>query len=278
MRRHGQCYAFLAANQSQRNELLEDHLKAVYNCIEKLDATKRITRKYAKLVNDSSEEPYISFVSVAGLLHDVGKGFEYYQSEGKYHCHEFPTASLIEKHILKELASRGSANATTKIIEIVRSFPLVDESTPSITGYDYASLMILVTMPILIHHYAQHSSDFWNKICSKRSITQVVHGKLLSSKYSECCKDTVETIKNIIEESMLNDVVKSILANSLNELISGNEYEVVTNLNGPSIALLCDDLRRYTASRPYVGIVLAVTGVLNYCDGKIAMLNRSKAL
>lgn len=264
-----ECYAFYEERDvTIRKELLLEHLKDVYECMRKLLITKRVATKYAFLIGDLGRtDLYAELISLSGLLHDIGKGFFHYQQHHSYTCHELITSALIKSSTCIKYKINEDV-----LLKGIRAFPRVRWVKRELV--EAVSVMLLIAIPILIHHYSQHESDFWRKLSLKDQSICPKEG--LGSRYSESCKGVIEEIKELISNGSLgslpNSKVLNVIIYALDEL-NKVRYEEADNRFG-ILKEIVKDLRNEKVCY-YCDIVLAVTGILNSCDGKVAITKRA---
>jgi CRISPR/Cas system-associated endonuclease Cas3-HD len=193
------------------------------------------------------------FVTIAALLHDIAKIFKELQKP----CFESESCTSFENHDVESawfLYHMGSElkyipqsirfeNIATEII--LRPPQAYNDTFRKTLAY-----VALVVFPVLLHNYAIASPWRILGVHPKRSYTRKIYEK---------CHDDLEELSKYLEEQGIEDVanyLKQVAMREALELIPFDSYTVLkVVLPNPS---------------EVITLIEAVTGLINFCDGRIA--------
>jgi len=247
------CYAFKGTEGS---ECLADHLREVMACSRGRWETEGLARKLSALYGIDGELVK-DLVSLAALLHDVGKAYREYQPECEELCKEFPSHYILSAQLAAYLG-RAVGLRELSAEEIVRTFDAVLlRGVSGLTeGYLYT---LAVVIPVLLHHYAQVNLA---RLTSRDQFKEL-------QLYEGCLDD----LRGLLAK--LSGIVKSELPGRVVETAYGVLSKgVVSDL--PVIPLIREHLFNLRKPPPQRFIADAVLGILNLCDGVVASRSRSK--
>jgi len=245
------CYAY---RKGDCKELWLVHTLGVVGCIRGRWETLGLARKMRRLAGVSVELS-IDYMVLAGLLHDIAKTFQDYQSRcNREGCPVFP------KHWL--LSSFASLAFATKagIIDVDKRevLGILSERNLKPLGAGEA-YVVLVVIPVLLHNYAHLGEASPFKVGeyggSKHEIYPGCRQPILKA---------VEYINNMVRTGEAKRVL-----NAIRETIE--EGEVIMRVLGES------ELRRALLEYSYTvykAVAEAAIGILNMCDGRIARRHR----
>ncbi|MGC8598040.1 MAG: CRISPR-associated endonuclease Cas3'' [Thermocladium sp.] len=231
------CWAYYPSENKikEKPEPLNEHLLSVASYILKHPLINPVTHKISRLLSiDTDVIRDIAYLT--GLLHDIGKASHRYQEkpENGFSNHEYLSASAINAFFTME------------------------------NGKD--ALKKLLIQPIILHHYAQ-KINVRKVIESSKEFLDKSDGFIIITLY-EPCKSALESV--LIEgEKQVSTVSAKELLRFLLDNIRRNGYLPVAPPE--------EDLINYLNSVIFngeVASVMALTGLLNEADGRIAKNNR----
>jgi CRISPR/Cas system-associated endonuclease Cas3-HD len=254
------CYAYKGRNSKEE---FVKHSIDVTKCVTGTkDASIRCNDAETLFVKASkvlgvNAEVVRKFVTIAALLHDIAKICEELQKP----CFENGSCTSFKNHDVESawfLYHMGSElkyipqnihfeNIVAEII--LRSSQAFDDTFRKALAY-----IALVMFPVLLHNYA---------IVSPERILGVYSERRYARKIYEKCRDDLEELSKYLEEQGIEDAanyLKQVSTRGVLELISFEAYTVLKVVQrGPS---------------EVITLIEAVTGLINFCDGRIASQNR----
>lgn|GEM_PF-989951 len=248
------CYAFRGTRGS---ECLADHLREVVECSRGRWETEGMARKLSALYGVDGELVK-DLVSLAALLHDIGKADSRYQPSCERMCEEFPNHYLLSAQFVTYLARAvGLRELSAERIDETLDAVLLKEVKELTEGYLYA---LAIVIPVLSHHYAQ--------VNLARLTSREQHRELRL--YKGCVEDLRELFEEVVD-SMRTELSRRAVVKVCETLFKG--IHVVEDL--PVIPVKREHLFNLRKPPPQRFIADAVLGVLNLCDGAVASKNRS---
>jgi len=249
------CYAFRGTEGS---ECLADHLREVMACSRGRWETEGLARKLSVLYGVDRELAK-DLVSLAALLHDVGKADSVYQSSCERLCEEFQNHYILSAQFAAYLGRAvGLRELSTEEIGSTFNVVLLREVKELTEGYLYT---LAVVIPVLSHHYAQVNLA---RLTSKDQFKEL-----------RLCESCLDELRELLAEAP--SVVKSELPRRVIAVvyeILSKGVQVISDL--PVIPLRREHLFNLRRPPPQRFVADAVLGVLNLCDGVVASRSRSK--
>mgnify|MGYP001770767427 FL=1 len=233
------CWAYYPGpgKSRERPEPLREHLVNVAIGIMTHMDFHRIIKKISREYGiDDKDIHDIGFL--VGLLHDIGKALKKYQEPPGPH---FPGHEVYSAFIIHSALINAGLN-----------------------NPDNETVKRLILYPILLHHYAQRDSV--EEIYMKVMYEVLNRNNPIAELHDECLND----VTNILEYAM--NIVRSEFAMQLIKTLQDDTHDGKLNL-----AALDNDpfnpLKIIVKIEEWFG-VMALTGLLNEVDGKVAMRAR----
>lgn len=254
------CYAY---HDERGSEELWEHLEGVSNCMRHSYTSTKISKKISWMtrgVVDSREVEEL--ISIAGLLHDIGKSFDEFQKGDKvtvFVGHDLLSASIVIRAIY--VMFRNIVGEYTDLFRYIITPPENLKSDNKEKNMWLA--MNLVALPILFHHYAQHEYSYWSGRWTEYLSKRYTFGK---------CSYIIEQIENRANQYSYELVQKMLKEVAV---VLSESRSVIFPLN----SLFSETIRVIKQSSnvlPTKYLVLAMVGLLNACDGYVASRARRR--
>jgi len=252
------CYAYKDKDKNSKEEFVKHSINVAKCVVGARDASIRCNDAETLFVKASKVlgvdiEVVRKFVTIAALLHDIAK----ISKELQKPCFESESCTSFKNHdvesawFLYHMGSElkyipQSIRFENIVIEIILRLPQAyDDIFRKTLAY-----ITLVVFPVLLHNYAIASPGRILGVYPKRSYTRKI--------YEGCCDD-LEELSKYLEEQGIEDVanyLKQVATRGALELIPFDSYAVLkVVLSNPS---------------EVIALIEAVTGLINFCDGRIA--------
>ena len=262
------CYAF---RDHGCEETMEMHVRGVVGlCRERWELEGLVT-KVSRLIDiglsrDETKRLVKEFIIFAAFLHDIGKCDRRYQevcSRGV--CTSFPEHDLLSARFALTVAFNtgiieGEFAGRVMKEKLHRMF--AKGEMPSDVGDLY---LILVVVPIMFHHYAQKRSYGYQK--RGRVFRESVRSISMPSGRFEIYEGCIEPMRKVLRELYTvetTNYIQKLLREVENMVMHGAELSVIDEkIYGGEYSW---SFAKYLAE--------AVIGLLNMCDGRVAVMNR----
>ncbi len=252
------CYAY---KDEYVKEYFEKHSIEVMKCILDKWESMALVRKISMLLSIEEDLVRDMLVIMSGF-HDIGKTFKYYQMrciEDK--CISFPKHYIVSAQFMTFLFNRAFGKLSDNYIN---DEYVIEVLNGKIHDGDKTRYLYTLTcvLPILLHHYAQVSSP----TSFSDTIKYVKHGIYPG------CYNAIDTLIQSMQRIVKTNFAQELLE-EVKQVIRDNETL------GIYLSTMLDPGTIIKKSSSYILVferllVEAITGVLNMCDGKVALKNR----
>lgn len=256
------CYAY---KDNSSEELLVDHLVNVLDFCQSRWEFKALSRKISRVLG-LSEDDVENAIATASVLHDIGKAAQVFQDEcAKGVCTEFPGHYMIST-FLTHLALRASG-VSIGVDDVVNFL----EDNVEKLGKDKV-VGILIVLPIAFHHYHQVRGFASYTVDRDRVRSFIEEPKI----YPRCVEDMATISKKTTSKRiprLINDI-----QNILGDL---GKYRNSDLYRGSKLFIekfhdVIEKNVRLTAITASRVIVESIVGLINLCDGYVALRSRSR--
>lgn len=244
-----ECYAY----KSEKGcvETFRDHVVGLINCVDERWEFRGLVKKLSKLYG-FSEEIFRDLVTLSLMLHDIGKITRTFQEEcRRAYCVTFTNHYVLSSKFAVTLGKKAgllNQRLDNWFTEFLSGF----KEPKSISDF----YLVLVVLPVLLHHYAG--------ISEKSLLKALEETRNADFEVDPVCGNCVNSL--ISDISIRSDELKGV-KEALIELIKESKIELST------IPLDENHLSNYMPS-PTKAIIEASTGLLNLCDGRVAYEHR----
>ncbi|MEL9941023.1 MAG: CRISPR-associated endonuclease Cas3'' [Ignisphaera sp.] len=271
------CYAY---RDEGSEEPLPNHLADVASCCRERWEFAALASKISRVLNISRNDVQCA-ITLAALLHDIGKAAEIYQKDcASSKCTQFSGHYLISMFLV-DLAFRASGIplSSSDVISFIEDRVSDMESGDGATT-EKKVLALLVLLPIAFHHYHQvrgftsynvyrdgdatnvgrfiESPKIWSPCIEKLDVV----GQRLDSELAVCRQGTVVDWLDVLGK--LRQILSNIDLYRESDLYRGSRI-LVENL-GVAIEKNLKNVS-VTLSRT---VIESVVGLINLCDGYVA--------
>ena len=260
------CYAF---RSHSCEESMEVHVRSVVNLCRKRWELKGLAAKVSRLVSIDGlsrkgvEQLVKEFIIFAAFLHDIGKCDRVYQEKcSRGECTSFPGHDLLSARFALTVAhNTGIIGGEFASREMERRLHrmFVESKMPSDVGDLY---LVLVVVPIMFHHYAQ-KRDY----ALHRKGRGLIRGVSTPSGRFEFYRGCIEPTRKVLKElysTASTHYTKSLLREVENIVVHNLELSVIyEKVYGGEYS--------WSFSK---SLAEAAIGLLNMCDGRVAIMNR----
>jgi CRISPR/Cas system-associated endonuclease Cas3-HD len=254
------CYAY--KDENSKEEFVK-HSIEVAKCVTgakdasiRCDNAKTLFVKASKVLG-VDVEVVRKFVTIAALLHDIAKICEELQKPcfEKGICTSFKNHDVESAWFLYYMGPElGYIPKDIRFEDIVTAIILGPSQIYDYTFRKVLAYVALVMFPVLLHNYA---------IASSERILSVHPSKRYARKVYEKCHNDLIELSKYLEEQGIEDVanyLKQVATRGVIGLIPFDSYNVL------KVVL--------SNSSEVITLIEAVTGLINFCDGRIASQNR----
>jgi len=260
------CYAYRDKDRNSKEWFVEHSINVAKCVTGAKDASIRCSDAETLFVKSSKVlgvdiEVVRKFVIVASLLHDIAKVFEDLQKPcfESGICRNFKNHDVESAWFLYHMGSElryipQSIRLESIVTGIILGLPQVlDDVFKKALAY-----VALVVFPGLLHNYAIASSG--------RILGIQPRGSYIARRriYEKCCGD-LEELGRYLEEQGIEDV-----ANYLKQVAAGRVLELLP-FDSHSVLKVIQP-----KPSEVVTLIEAVTGLINFCDGRIASQARRR--
>ena len=254
------CYAY--KDENSKEEFVKHSIEVAKCVTGAKDASIRCDDAQTLFVKASKVlgvdvETIRKFVTVAALLHDIAKICEELQKPcfDKGICTSFKNHDVESAWFLYYMGSElGYIPKNIRLEDIVTEIIFGSSQRSDYTFRKALAYVALVMFPVLLHNYA---------IASPQRILGVHLSERYARKVYERCRNDLVELGKYLEEQGIEDVanyLKQVATRGTFELISFDAYTVLRVIQ--------------TRSLEIVTLIEVVTGLINFCDGRVALRNR----